>query len=301
MYAERFFPKSKLATAILLFSTFFLAVVFWRPIVQTFTWSFTEKFLFNIKWVGLQNYRNLVKDPKFWQSLGVTLRYWLMVMPFVASVGLLLAVLVNSIKNTTVRGFLTASYFMAYIVPVVAVSIVWRYIFLPTSQGLFNSVLVAVGLPKLRWLNDVKTALPSIAIVGIWKYIGYVLVIYLAGLQTIPDVFYEAAQVDGANRWQAFWHVTFPLLMPTIFFAVILTSLSTLMMFAEAYAMTFQGYGVEPGGPLGSTKTMVMSIWLTAFYYQKEGYASAMAVIFFVLMVGLSYLQARLMRAQFEY
>jgi multiple sugar transport system permease protein len=189
---------------------------------------------------------------------------------------------------------------MAYVVPLVAVAIVWRYMFEPSRIGLFNAILGALGLSPLRWLASPRTSLLSLAIVSIWKNIGYVLVIYLAGLQTIPDVFHEAAMIDGANRWQRFRHVTLPLLVPTILFALVLSTISAMMMFTEAFVLTIQS-GQMPGGPLGSTTTMVLYIYQSAFSFQKEGYASAIAVILFVIILMITFVQFRVVRSRFEY
>jgi multiple sugar transport system permease protein len=298
--AERFFPKDKFAVLVLMLGALFFIVVLWIPIVQTLAWSFTEKFMLNMSWVGLSNYRKLLQDPLFYKSIKVTFGYMLLVMPIVVVLGLVLAVLVDGIKNRTVRGLFTASYFLAYIVPLVAVGVVWRYIFEPSSMGLLNSILKSVGLKSMRWLEDPDTALYSLAIVGVWKYIGYVLVIYLAGLQTIPDVFYEAAEVDGASQLDKFFRITVPLLTPTIFFVVIMMTITTLMMFTETFVMTNQS-GQLPGGPLGSTTTMVLYIWKSAFAFQKEGYASAIAVVLFALIGSITFIQARFAPGRFEY
>lgn len=301
MPAERLLPKNKVAAAILVIATIYFVVVLWIPILQTFAWSFADKFLFAIKWVGVENYRKLfTDDPDFLQAIQVTFSYALMSVPPVVILSLLLAVVVNSIKNVAARGIFTASYFIAYIIPLVAVAIVWRYMFEPSRIGLFNAILGQLGLKPIRWLADTATALASLAMVGIWKDIGYMLVIYLAGLQAIPSVFYEAAQIDGANRWNSFRHITLPLLSPTILFVVIMETLHALMMFTETYVMTGQS-GLVAGGPLGSTRTLVLLIYQTAFTYQKEGYASAIAVILFVIAVIIAFTQFRLGQRTVEY
>jgi len=299
--AERFLPKNKVAAVILVAAAIYLAMVLWFPILQAFAWSFTDKFMFKMSWVGLANYHKMfTDDPMFIKAVQVTLSYMLMVLPTAAVLGLILAMFVNAVKNVTVRGFLTASYFLAYVVPLVAVAVVWRYMFEPSRIGLFNSILDKFGLGTVRWLMDTQTALPSLAIVGTWHFTGYVLIIYLAGLQTIPDVFYEAAQIDGANRWNVFRHITLPLLTPTILFVIVIGTLHTMMMFTETYVMTSQ-MGMLPGGPLGSTTSMVLYIWENAFAYQKEGYACAISVILFILINIITIFQFRLIRARVEY
>lgn len=302
MRAERFFPKNKVATAILVVAAVYFALVLWWPIIQTFTWSLANKFLFDFEWIGLENYRTmLTDDPIFWKAVQVTIVYTLMVVPPVAVIGLFLAILVNSIVNRAVRGVLTASYFVAYIVPLVAVAVVWRYILDPSRIGLLNALLGAINQPPVRWLASPDTALLSLAIVGVWKNVGYVLVIYLAGLQAIPRMFYEAAQIDGANRIRRLRHITLPLLAPAILLATALTTITAFMMFVETYVMTRQTGGGEAGGPLRSTTTLVLYVYQSAFSYQREGYASAVAVVLFLMVVVVTMLQFRFIRTDFEY
>lgn len=302
MRAERFFPKNKVATAILVVSAAYFGLVLWWPILQTFAWSFADKFLFNFEWIGLDNYRRmLTDDPIFWKSVQVTILYALMVVPPVVIIGLFLAIMVNSIANRATRGVLTASYFVAYIVPLVAVAVVWRYILDPSRIGLLNALLGVIDQRPIRWLASPNTALLSLAIVSVWKNVGYVLVIYLAGLQGIPRMFYEAAQIDGANRVNRLRHITLPLLTPAILFATALTTISAFMMFVETYVMTRQTGGGEAGGPLRSTTTLVLYIYQSAFSYQREGYASAVAVVLFIMVVIVTLLQFKFIRTDFEY
>ncbi|NOZ29865.1 MAG: sugar ABC transporter permease [Chloroflexi bacterium] len=300
---QRWLPKDWIATLVLLVTAAFFILVLWQSIAQTFAWSLYKKQYFQMEWVGLKNYKTLfTDDPVFLKSLQVSFHYTLMVVPSVMILGLILAVLVNSITNLTLRGFFTAAYFIAYVVPLVAVAVVWRYMFEPSRIGLFNAALDLIGLGPVRWLRSTKTALPSLAIVGVWKNIGYAMVIYLAGLQAIPHVYYEAAMIDGASRWRRFLNITLPLLMPTILFVLIINTIGTLMMFTETYVMTGgQGAVSEPrGGPNYATHTVVYNIYETAFSYGKEGYASAMSVIFFVIIVLITLLQFRFVPSSLE-
>jgi multiple sugar transport system permease protein len=298
MRAERLFPKDPLATTVLLGATAFFLAVFWYPITQTFLWSLQDRVYGQGPWIGLQNYQNLMSDQVFLNSLQVSARYTLMVVPAVVVLGLLLAVLVNAIASVTLRGLFTASYFLAYVVPLVAVAVVWRYMMEPSRLGLFNAMLATFNVPPVRWLADADTALLSLAIVGVWKTIGYAMVIYLAGLQGIPDIYYEAAAIDGAGRWKRFRHITLPLLAPISFFVLIVTTLGALMMFVETYVMTSGGGG--RGGPNYATTTVVFNIFETAFSYQREGYASAMAVVLFVIIILVTLVQFRVLRDRVE-
>ena len=213
---------------------------------------------------------------------------------------LILAVAVNTIRNTAVRGVFTVTYFMAYVVPLVAIALVWRYIYLPGKQGLFNLMLSWIDMGPIRWLNTSEWALRSLAIMRIWKEAGYAMVLFLAGLQSIPRVYYEAAEVDGASGWRRFRHITIPLLTPTIAFVVIITTLGAFLAFTEVYVMTGDDGGSR-GGPNFATNMMSFHIFNTAIAYGHEGYGSAMAVIFFVIMVAVGYVQYRFIRATYEY
>ncbi|MFZ4663950.1 MAG: carbohydrate ABC transporter permease, partial [Caldilineaceae bacterium] len=243
----------------------------------------------------------LFDDPIFWKSLQVTFYFTLMVLPGVVGLGLVLAVAVNTIRNTTVRGFFTVSYFTAYVVPLVAIALVWRYLYLPGQQGLFNIMLDWVGIAPIRWLTTSEWALRSLAIMRIWKEAGYAMVLFLAGLQAIPTVYYEAAQVDGANSWRRFWHITIPLLMPMITFVIIITTLSAFLAFTEVYVMTAEAGGGTRGGPNFATNLMAFHIFNQAIAYGHEGYGSAMSAIYFMIMVAVGYIQYRFIRASYEY
>jgi ABC-type sugar transport system permease subunit len=157
-----------------------------------------------------------------------------------------------------------------------------------------------VDLGPIRWLSVSEWALRSIAILRIWKEAGYAMVLFLAGLQSIPKDYYEAAAVDGASAWRRFLHITIPLLMPTMTFVVIVTTLSAFLAFTEVYIMTVESGG-NRGGPNFATNLMAFHIFNTAIAFGHEGYGSAMSVIFFIIMVGVGYLQYRFIRATYDY
>lgn len=302
MYTQRWLPKHPLGKLVLILAFLFMGLMVWFPILEMFYWSFFVKEPGLFEFAGLANYRKLLfDDPIFWKSLQVTFYFTLMVLPGVVGLGLLLAVAVNTIRNTTVRGFFTVSYFTAYVVPLVAIALVWRYLYLPGKQGLLNIMLDWVGVSPIRWLTTAEWALRSLAIMRIWKEAGYAMVLFLAGLQAIPTVYYEAAQVDGANGWRRFWHITIPLLMPMITFVIIITTLSAFLAFTEVYVMTAEAGGGTRGGPNFATNLMAFHIFNTAIAYGHEGYGSAMSAIYFVIMVGVGYLQYRFIRATYEY
>jgi multiple sugar transport system permease protein len=301
---EAWLPRSNLARSVLIGSiAFFLAFIWW-PIFQTFWLSFQFKRPGEQYWVGLENYRTLLfQDPVFWKSLSVTFTYVALTVPGVVVFGLLLAVALNGLKNVTVRGFFTSLYFVPYIVPLVAVALVWRYMYLPGNQGLFNALLSYVDIGPIRWLNSQDWALTSLALLRIWKISGYAMVLFLAGLQSIPAVYYEAASIDGANAWRRFWSITLPLLMPTMAFVVVITTIGAMLEFTTIYVMTNQPgvMGGDRGGPNFATHVMSYHIFKTAITNQYEGLGSANAAIFFCIMVLIGYAQYRWLRVRHEY
>lgn len=303
MQDQSFFPKDKTAVVVLLVAASFFALVRLYPIFDALVLSLQHKVGAQQYWVGLENFRTLFKDTIFLKSVWNSFRYTAMAVPGVVVVGLTLAMLVNGVKNTLLRGAFTTSFFLAYVVPLVAVAVMWRYMYLPGRMGLFNALLGLIGLGPVRWLDSPKTALLSLAIVRIWKYSGYAMVLFLAGLQAIPRTFYEAALIDGASRWQRFRHITLPLLAPTTLFVVMVSILSAFMMFTEVYVMTGGMVTAADvrGGPQYSTTTMVFNTYTTAFEHFKMGYASAMTVILLILMVIVSVIQFRYLRPTWEY
>lgn len=294
-------PRSPMARAVLLSSIGFFGLMIWWPIMQTFALSFQLKKPGQQEWVGLANYQELAADPIFYKSLSVTFWYVAMSVPGVVLLGLLLAVTLNGLRNVTVRGFFTSLYFVPYVVPLVAVALIWRYMYLPGNQGLFNVILGNFGLEPIRWLNSQEWALRSLALLRIWKISGYAMVLFLAGLQSIPAVFYEAAAIDGANGWQRFWRITLPLLTPTMAFVVVITTIGAMLEFTTVYTMTTVSGGGDRGGPNFATHTMSFYIFKTAIINANEGYGSAIAAVFFLVMVLIGYLQYRFIKVSYEY
>ena len=274
----------------------------WIPILETFTLSLFRKEPGEFYFIGLTNFFRLFGDPLWRKSFQVTISFALMEVPIAIALSLLVALMLNTIKNTGIRGIFTASFFFAYIVPLVAVALVWRFMFLPGQVGMLNSLLGNLGLGPIRWLNSEEWALRSLVIVRVWKQTGYLALLFLAGLQSIPGVLYEAAAVDGANPWHRFRHITLPLLVPTLAFVVIIATLGAFLTFTEIYVMTeSDGTGTSRGGPNYSTHAMAYFIYSQTIRYQHEGYGSAASAIFFVATVGISYIQFRFLRARHDY
>ncbi|SDN25269.1 carbohydrate ABC transporter permease [Bacillus sp. OK048] len=255
------------------------------PIFATFAlsfadWSFITP-LSQLKWVGFDNFTRLFEDGTFLKSLRNNAIFVLTV-PICMIISLLLAITID--RNVYLKGFFKVAFFMPYISSVVAIAVVWQVLFHP-SAGPINQVLMSLGIenPPL-WIADPNFALISIMIIQIWISIGFNMIIYLAGLQSIPRDLYEAADIDGANAWVKFKHITLPMISPTSFFLFITGIISTFKVFDLVAVLT-------KGGPLNSTSMIVWNLYDTAFVNLKIGYASAMAVVLFLVVFGITVFQ----------
>lgn len=249
--------------------------------------------------VGLDNYKKLfTQDPIFLIAIWNTLRFTLgTVIPTIA-LALAVALILNR-PGIKARGLFRTMYFMPVISSLVAVGFVWRWLLEP-SFGLVNYILGIFHIPGPGWLASPTWALPGIMLMSVWRDLGYYMVIFLAGLQTIPRDYHEAAMVDGANAWQRFWNITLPLLNPTIVFTAVIGVIGGLQLFTQVYVMT-GSTTLLPGGPLNSTRSIVLHIFEVAFRAQNIGYASAAAFVLFVMILVFSLVQIRLVERPFEY
>ncbi len=260
-------------------SPFILGFLFWFVIpTATAVWMAFQDWnmMTPPKFVALQNFYNLFEDELFWQALKVTLIYTVFAVPLTMVMAFSIALLMN----TKVRGinFFRTLYYLPVVVPAVAGSILWAWI-LNTEFGFLNILLRAVGLPKVRWLVDPNLALFSLIIVSLWG-LGATMVIYLAGLQGVPDVYYEAAEIDGAGPWQKLRHVTVPLMSPVIFFTLIMGIIGAFQVFTAGYLIT-------GGGPDNATLFYVLHIYRTGFKNFHMGEAAALSWVLFVIIVVL--------------
>ncbi|MCL4425897.1 MAG: sugar ABC transporter permease [Firmicutes bacterium] len=244
--------------------------------------------------VGLANYRRLLNDPIFWKALKNTFLYMFVVVPAELVGGLSIAIMLQSVRRFA--GFLRSLYFLPFVTSAVAISWVWRWMYVP-HYGTLNMILSFLGFTEQPFLQSPSQALYSIAAVVIWQSLGFHIIMFLAGLQAIPTVFYEAAMIDGANRWQVFRSITLPLLNPTIVFLAVMGSIASLKIFTQVMNMTFEG----TGGPLHSTITLVLYIYQMAFTRFQMGYASAVTVILFMIIIVITVIQMRLITRRFEY
>jgi len=266
----------------LFISPFILGFLLWFLIpALTAVWlTFTDwNLIRSPRYVGLDNITNLWSDKLFWQALKVTTIYTLASVP----IGLVTSFLLALLINTKVRGIalLRTIYYLPSIVPAVASAVLWAWIF-NTDFGLANVALRAVGLPKIQWLQDPSWALPALIIMSLWG-LGGSMVIYLAGLQGIPDVFYEAAEIDGAGRWSQLWNITIPLISPVIFFNLIIGIIGTFQVFTAGFLIT-------DGGPQNSTLFYVLYLYRNGFEFLKMGYAAALAWVLFLVIMALTLL-----------
>lgn len=239
-------------------------------------------------YIGLDNYDFLMGDKRFWHAMGNTAYYTALSVPL----GMALSLAVAAILNQKLRGvnLFRILFFIPVISSWVAVSIIWVTLLDP-NVGIVNYLLKLVGLPSVNWLGDPRSAMPSLVLISIWKGLGFQMIIWLSGLQAIPQELYEAASIDGANRWQSFWGITLPLLTPTTLFLAVTGVIGSFQVFAPVYV-------ISKGGPLGSTDVAMFHIYQRAFQNFDFGYASAQswvlfAVIFIATLIQLWFVRRR--------
>jgi multiple sugar transport system permease protein len=244
-----------------------------------------------MQWVGLDNYTNLLTDPMTRRVFLHTLIYVAGYLPLVYAGGLGLALVLN--QRLKGRAFLRATYFLPVVTSWVVVALVWKWLLNP-ANGLVNEVLGFFGVPGPGWWTDPQWALPAVILSSAWKDLGFVMVILLAGLQSIPSDVYEAALVDGANSWQRFWRITLPLLSPSTFFVVVISLINGFQVFDQVYVMT-------GGGPSGSSQVVVGHIYDLTFRYGRAGEASALSWILFAVILVITVVQIRGQRKWVHY
>jgi multiple sugar transport system permease protein len=247
------------------------------------------------RFVGLENYRQVLQDPEFYESLGHTVYFVIGTVVPTMAVGLGLAVLLNS--QIAGLGLFRTAYYLPVLTPLPIAALLWTWVY-HSDYGLANYYLQALGIidEPVFWLADRDTAMPAVIVMHIWAGAGFNMLVYLAGLQAVPNELYEAADVDGAGPWMKFRRITFPLIAPTTFFLLIINLIGAAKNFSSIFVMTNGG----PPGPGGSTTTVTYYIITQAFEYFHMGYASALAYVVFVLLFGLTFLQYRWYRKRVE-
>jgi multiple sugar transport system permease protein len=238
-------------------------------------------------WAGLENYRAMLESALFWEVFGNTFYFVVLAVPFAVGGSLFLALLVN--QRLRGMAFFRTVYFMPVVSSMVAVALVWSWIYNP-EYGLLNDVLSRwFGVRGPEWLADPLWAMPALVIVTVWKGLGYNMLLFLAGLQNIPQELYDAALTDGARAWSRFKHVTLPILSPTTFFVVVISIINAFQVFEQTFILT-------RGGPANATRTLSYFIYENAFQFFRMGYASAMAVVLFILLFSITLIQLRLQK-----
>jgi multiple sugar transport system permease protein len=269
-----------------------LGIFFYLALGASLLISFTDwEILTEPHWVGAENYTRLLQDKVYLQSLWNSARYVLMSIPIGQSLSLLLALALNS--RLPFRNLFRLVYFLPVLTMSVAIAVVWKWIYNP-AYGPLALLFQALGLEPLKWLSDVNLAMWSIVFINVWLGIGYNMVIMLAGLQNIPRDYYEAAQVDGANRWSQFWYITLPLLTPTLFFTTITSFINGLQLFDMVFIMT-------QGGPLNTTRTVVFHIYEEGIKAFRVGSASAAAWNLFLVIMAVTLVQLRMQKRWVHY
>lgn len=282
MKKHKLIPYLLIAPTFILFSIFFLF-----PLFYSFSLTFVEwnGFAVDKTFVGLDNYTRLFSDSDFINAFKNTFIYTVCTVPLSVMISLVLSYMMND----KIKGFQTLKgiFFLPHIVSLVAVGVVWSWIFLPDKYGLLNSILSVFGIEIQKWLDDPNLALLSLMIIGIWKSIGYNMVIFIAGLLAIPKSLYEAATIDGAKSHQVFRYVTLPMLKPTIFFVCVSSTIYSLFQIFDIVKVT------TDGGPIGRTEMLVTYLYKVGFKNYEIGYASAIAFVLFLLAVTVTVVQRK--------
>lgn len=263
-----------------------LGVIFFIviPIISSLVISFSDWDLIGqFNFIGIENYIQIFKDASFWNSFKNTILFILGYIPLVLVFGLGAALLLN--QKIKFRATFRAIYFLPVVTSWVAVSLVWKWLYNP-NLGLINYFLSLVGIAGPEWLNNPDTAMLSIVLTSVWKDIGFVMVIFLGGLQNISPSYYEAASIDGASSSRKFWHITLPLLAPTTFLVTIISLINSFQVFDQVMIMT-------EGGPAGATTVLVQNIYNHAFRYNEMGYAAAMSWVLFIVIFAVTLVQVK--------
>lgn len=288
-------PYLFIAPAVIFFCLLLVYPIFSGFLLSFQDWNLLAK---EASFVGLGNYTKAFRDPLFKKSLWNTVYYTLMTIPATVVLSLVVALMINS-RLVKWKSLFRILYFIPVVTSMVAISFVWKWMYNP-RYGLINLALEAIGLNGQSWLSSPTLALPSVAIMMIWQSLGFYMVLFIAGLQGIPETLYEASTIDGANRWQTFAYITLPLLNPTIVFILITSVINSFQVFVPVFVMTSSTTG-EPGGPLNSTRVLVYHLYSIAFRNLDMGYGSAIAFILFAILLVITVLQFRVVQHKVEY
>ena len=255
------------------------------PVIFSFILMFHRwNIISSMEFVGLRNFVVLFQDRLFFTAIYNTLIFLLIHIPLQIAVALLLAEMLN--QQIRFRAFFRAAYFLPVVISGVVVTIVWQQLY-GFDMGLINRILTGLGLSRVGWLTDPNIAMPSIALMATWKNVGLYVVLFLVGLQGVPEHFYEAADIDGASHWQKFIYITLPAIKPTIFMVVVLSTLGGFSLFIEPYIMT-------GGGPMNSTISAMLYIYKQGFTFYHMGYAASLGFFFAAIIMLVVVFQKKL-------
>jgi multiple sugar transport system permease protein len=291
----RFPHEAKAAVLLLAPGLAVITLFFLLPIAASLLLSLTDFDIYaigsleNLRWIGLANYARLLRDPLFWISLRNTFYFVLVGGPLTLAVALAAALLIHSRAARWKELFRTV-YFAPYVTTLVAVAIVFRYLYHPRF-GLLNRGLGLFGIASIDWLGDPRWAMPAIILLATWKNFGYAMIVFFAGLQSIPETLYEAARLDGAGGWTVFRKITLPMLGPSFLFLGVMTTIGYFQFFAEPYVMT------GGGGPLNATLSTGLLMYKQGFRWWNMGYAAAISFVLFLIILAATLLQFRAERA----
>ena len=286
------------AAYLFILPAFVILLVFaFFPVIFSVITSFMKWNLpYRPSWTGIQNYQYLFQSAVGWKifrgALANTLYFTVGSVPLNMAISLFIALFLN--QRLRGVGLFRTAYFLPTITSTVAMSVVWMWLYHPANYGLFNTILLKLGLPIQRWLRDPVLAMPALIAMGIWHGMGYNIIIFLAGLQGIPAQLYEAAKIDGAGTWAQFRKITWPLLSPTTFYVLVIGVINAMQAFSQMHVMT-------QGGPLQRTTTIVYYLYQLAFENFTMGRASAVACVLFVLLLILTVIQFKVMGARVHY
>jgi len=268
-----------------------ILIFFFVPVIAALVLSFSDFDIYALgefsalRWIGIDNYVRLFQDPLFWMALKNTLYFVLVGGPLSVLTSLVAAVLVNH-RLVRLKGMFRTLFFLPVVTTMVAVAVVWRYLYHPRF-GFLNYLLGLLGIHPIDWLGNPDWAMPAIILMAIWKNFGFNMIIFVAGLQSIPERLYEAASIDGASPWGQFRHITLPLLAPSLVFVGVITMIGYLQLFSEPYVMT-------QGGPADSTLSLSLLMFRDGFRWWNMGYASATAFVLFAIILLGTLLQIKL-------
>ncbi|MHB8581329.1 MAG: carbohydrate ABC transporter permease [Ignavibacteriaceae bacterium] len=274
-----------LSPTLIIFSTFILFPVFFSFYLSFQKWNM---FSGESTFVGLANYSKLFNNPDFWLVLKNTAIYTFATVPLNIIFSLLIAYLLG--KKIFGKKLLRTLFFAPVVISPVAAAVIWRWLYDP-NFGLINYFLAFFGIGTINWLNDPSAAMFALIIMGVWKTFGINMILFSAGLQAIPETYYEAALIDGASPWARFWNITIPMLSPTLFFIMVMSMIGSFQVFDLVYVLT-------SGGPLGSTKVLVFYIYEYAFKYFQMGYASAASYVLFAILFVFTMIQIKYMKSK---